>query len=994
MKKAFGVLAVVLVVALAAALAAPSFIDWTGHKATIEREISAATGRTLAIDGYVEAALLPTPRFVATNLRLAGPDPTSDLARIGRVELRLAWAPLLRFRIQVTSIRLVDPVLSLPALTQPPKPGGAGDDTVPTWRSVKLDNVVIENGRLILPAPAGTLPSTVEQISARLSAESLTGPVRASGAAVAQGIPLTFDTVLGDFASPRGVPAALNLELRPGLATLQYRGIIARDGARWTAQGRVTAESANFAAALAAAGIPVAADVPLAGALAQPFALGATFNGDGDTWTINDTSVQLGDARAEGAVSLLLGPRPAVDAAFAVSRLDIDRLRRLPVPPPPTGRQAGTADTGAAVPAAPVTQPGWVRGVDVSLDLSIDALVLGDGVLRQVRVNAATRQDDLVINQASAQLPGGSEIVLIGQIDGSRDDPGAARIDGAVEVNSNNLRGLLQWAGIDLAAVPRDRLRRFEGTARLEGTLARPTFSAIDMRLDSSRLTGGLTLAVGDRIAFGADLRLDQLNVDAYLLTEPPSAGGVAPADVTVRSPPSSPLDWLNRFDTNLRLRIASLTWGMATADGLVADLTLSQGAIELRELAVRSLAGATLRATGRLANLATAPSASLDLELKANEADGILRLAGVNLPPGLGALALAGHLDARQGADIALRGLDLRLGDTHLTGQVRLVSIAPRLAWSADLDGDTVSLDILASSLAAAPARPRAPPALAAPVLRNPAASAGRTEAGWSRQGLGLATLSEMDADIALSARRLSINELALADARLALRLRETDAELTSLSGAIYGGRLEGKATLDLRQAPTLSATGMLTGVELRQVLELIAGTDALRGPADLNIDLRAAGDSPAAFIATLAGTLRIASSGGSVVGYDLPAMSEKLKRIDRPTDLITLVQLGLGGGRTPFTRLDGTFRVENGVARADDLKLMAQAGEMHTTGMIDLPRWTVDLVNEFRLTEHPKLPPLGLKIIGPIDAPRRVFDIERLQSHLLRRGSEGTTR
>ncbi len=114
-KKAFAVLALVLVVALAAALVAPSFVDWTGHKATIEREISAATGRTLAIDGHVEAALLPTPRFVATNLRLAGPDPATDLARVGRVELRLAWAPLLTFRIQVTSIRLVDPVLSLPA---------------------------------------------------------------------------------------------------------------------------------------------------------------------------------------------------------------------------------------------------------------------------------------------------------------------------------------------------------------------------------------------------------------------------------------------------------------------------------------------------------------------------------------------------------------------------------------------------------------------------------------------------------------------------------------------------------------------------------------------------------------------------------------------------------------------------------------------------------------------------------------------------------------
>jgi AsmA protein len=290
---------------------------------------------------------------------------------------------------------------------------------------------------------------------------------------------------------------------------------------------------------------------------------------------------------------------------------------------------------------------------------------------------------------------------------------------------------------------------------------------------------------------------------------------------------------------------------------------------------------------------------------------------------------------------------------------------------------------------------RPRAAqPALAPPVLRNPAASAGRSEAGWSRQSLGLASLGEMDADIALSARLLSMDKLKLADARLALKLRETTAALTSLSGSVYGGRLEGSASLDLRQAPVLSATGTLTGVELRQVLELLAGADALRGPADLRFDLRASGDSQAALIATLAGTLQIASPGGTIEGYDLPQMSERLKRIDRPTDLITLVQLGLGGGRTPFTDLEGNLRIENSVARTDDLKLVAQAGEMRTTGTIDLPRWSLDLVNEFRLTEHPKLPPLALKISGPIDAPRRIFDIERLQSYLLRRGSDGQTR
>jgi uncharacterized protein involved in outer membrane biogenesis len=980
-KKALVSIAAVVVVAIVAALMAPSFIDWTGHKATIEREISAVTGRTLAIDGRVEAALLPSPRFVATSVRLAGPDAATDLARIGRVELSLAWAPLLAFRVQIASIRFVDPVLSLAALTQPPA-GGAGDgaSSVPVWRAVRLDNVVIENGRLLLPAPAGAPPGSIEQINGRLSADSLTGPVRATGAAVAQGVPLSFDAVLGDFASTRSVAANLNVELRPGLGKLQYRGALSRDGTRWTAQGRLQVESANFAVALAAAGVAVPADAPLAGALAQSMSLTATVSGDSDTLAVNDTFIQLGDARAEGATSLVLGARPVVDAAFVISRLDVDRLRRLQAQTA-APRQAAAPDA-LRLPTAPQATPSWLRGVEFNLDIGIDALVLGEGVLRQVRLNAATRRDGLVINQASAQLPGGSEVVLIGQIDGARDDPAGARIDGAVEVNSDNLRGLLQWAGIDVSGVPRDRLRRFAGTARLEGTLGQPTFSAIDMRLDSSRLTGGITLAVGRRVAFGADLRLDQLNLDAYRPVDAGTSG--APAA-------TGPLDWIDNFDTNLRLRIDGLTWGTATAEGLVTDLTLNHGAIELRELAVRALAGATLRANGTLSNLSTIPQASLDLDLQAREADGFLRLVGLSLPPGLGALALSGHLDARPGDDIALRGLDLRLGDTRLTGQIRVTALVPRLKWSAELSGETVALDLLLGGLGGGTTRARAPqPTLAAPALRNPAAAAGRTAGGWSRQSLGLAALADMDADLTLAARTLSHDKLKLTDARLALKARENIVELTSLTGAIHGGTLDSSAKLMLAQSPALTLSGALTGIELRPLLELIAGTDALRGPADLHFEFSAAGDSPADLIGTLDGALEIASKGGTIDGYDLPALSEKLKRIDRPTDLITLVQLGLGGGRTPFTNLSGNLRLERGIARTNDLVLTAQAGEMRTTGTIDLPQWTLDLVNELRLTEHPKLPPLALKISGPINAPRRVFDIEKLQSHLLRRGTE----
>ena len=96
------------------------------------------------------------------------------------------------------------------------------------------------------------------------------------------------------------------------------------------------------------------------------------------------------------------------------------------------------------------------------------------------------------------------------------------------------------------------------------------------------------------------------------------------------------------------------------------------------------------------------------------------------------------------------------------------------------------------------------------------------------------------------------------------------------------------------------------------------------------------------------------------------------------------------MGGGDTKFSALDGTFRIDNGRLVSNDLKLLAKAGEGNAKGYANLPRWNLDFTTRFRLTEHPKAPPFGMRVFGPIDAPRRLFGFEKLQSFLLQRGVE----
>ena len=60
------IVAVAIVCALAAALAAPAFVDWRAWRTDVERELSRAAGTPMRIEGAIDARLLPIPYKLVT----------------------------------------------------------------------------------------------------------------------------------------------------------------------------------------------------------------------------------------------------------------------------------------------------------------------------------------------------------------------------------------------------------------------------------------------------------------------------------------------------------------------------------------------------------------------------------------------------------------------------------------------------------------------------------------------------------------------------------------------------------------------------------------------------------------------------------------------------------------------------------------------------------------------------------------------------------------
>src|SRR5690606_12347897 len=93
-----------------------------------------------------------------------------------------------------------------------------------------------------------------------------------------------------------------------------------------------------------------------------------------------------------------------------------------------------------------------------------------------------------------------------------------------------------------VARVPADRLRKFALSATLRGDDRQAQILDARISLDTSRIDGGVTIALRARPAFGASVSIDHLNLDAYLPAGPAPAAGARPAAEAIPTGPPAPL--------------------------------------------------------------------------------------------------------------------------------------------------------------------------------------------------------------------------------------------------------------------------------------------------------------------------------------------------------------------------------------------------------------------------------------------------------------------
>jgi AsmA protein len=303
------------------------------------------------------------------------------------------------------------------------------------------------------------------------------------------------------------------------------------------------------------------------------------------------------------------------------------------------------------------------------------------------------------------------------------------------------------------------------------------------------------------------------------------------------------------------------------------------------------------------------------------------------NLP----ALSASGALDLSRGA-IRLTEAELAFGRMNAKGDVALGFTGSKPHLTANLGIDRVDVTGLTSE----------------------------TDAGWSEAPIDLDILKAIDAELSLAIAELAWGKLIAGGARLDVGLENGVMDAALLNSEIYGGSASGHLKLDgSGPLAALAATLDASGIDGGKLAAGLSGREHIRGQADVDLDLKAKGASQQELVARLRGTAHLQFRDGALLDFDVPAL------LGHVATEVADGWAAATGGDTPFSHLEASFAIEDGIAETEDLALHGPGAEMDATGSIDL------LSRRLDLQMHPQTLPVAVVIAGPWAAPKIYPDI-----------------
>ena len=226
---------------------------------------------------------------------------------------------------------------------------------------------------------------------------------------------------------------------------------------------------------------------------------------------------------------------------------------------------------------------------------------------------------------------------------------------------------------------------------------------------------------------------------------------------------------------------------------------------------------------------------------------------------------------------------------------------------------------------------------------------------------------------DGAVRAATMRWHGLEARDVQAKLAYHDTVLTVRDVTAKVFGGSLVASGTVDLRgRYPTLAATGRLAEAQLQPLVAAIAPGKKLEAHGVLSGDGKIT--SPGLAAGNVLGSLE--GSGGFVVRDGRVAGYKPLERLGEMLTSATGGVSPLKARLDEFQRLSGTFTLDKGSLRTQDLTLIRPDGQAKAAGSMNL----LDTSLDFTVTVQLGKVSLEAKVLGPAADPQVVPTVARL--------------
>lgn len=671
MKRALIIVPAIIIVLIALALVAPGFVDWNKYKPQAVAQAKALTGYDVALNGDLGLSILPSPRIFIENVEVVAPQGSAEdhLVRVKRLDVILALAPLLTGKVDVSSVKLVEPDIALQvfddgrqnwmtpeleALTKKDVQANSEQSVAQKQKSapaIALRDVSIEKGKFVYRAGKGAAPTEVTDVNVDLSADTLQGPFNINGKITTAGQTIEMDAKTGKIdKAANSIAINVNAAAKPLDALVKFSGV-AGLSEPYDIQGETEIKISSLKDKLKNSPVNIDGDAVV---------LKGLLTGNKNAASFKEAVIDAGGNQFKGDIAAGFAPVKLTARLSAAKPVNLDTMVKTEAGAAKSGKGGGAGAKSAGLLPPTIELP---ASFEADVALSAPGLTLRGQGFKDVKLAFAKSGNVFTGGFAAAEIPG----------KGSMD----AKADLKFASKSVSKTGGEIYSDPTLSGTIKGQTQNIAQTVEAFGGARNPTLdsfktAAIDgsfsvatdvMKLNSSTVRLGdmaMTVAAaysprGTRPAVALDISADTINFDE--LQKKTGGGNGGEATTKKQDSKGSIEETLRKiaipYDVDFDVGVQNAVLQGQKITGLRAQGTARENALKFTNLSAQNFAGSSFKLEGGIGNLKDLKAIDVKFAGESSDVKGVAKMAGLD-PAALPANIEKAALNATLSGDMA----------------------------------------------------------------------------------------------------------------------------------------------------------------------------------------------------------------------------------------------------------------------------------------------------------------------------------------------------